>query len=1061
MTGGEVLQNNSEKYRNLFEGAPISLWAEDWSGVKVIVDNLRAGGIDNIGGYLDERPDVALQMSSAIRILDTNSASLKTYGAATKEELVSEIGRRLKQRPFHNFPSRIGAFVEHETPMVFEGADRRMCGEQMYTRITVQIPDDRWHDWSWVNIVVEDITTHRQAEIALRKSEARLRAIMDNAPMGISLKDTEGRYLEVNRRFEVLWGITNEDARGKLPEDVVGRKELATMIQDLDLAILDSGEIAEREIEAEIDGSLHILRTVKFPVYGDDNAAVGLGAITTDVTVHRLAERALAEKSALLDGLVANSPVNISIKTPAGHYIHINPEFERAFGVSNGKVKGRTLDSVYPKEFADEYATEDRKVLRTLTPSIREEAVPHVDGTTHTYLSSRFPVLNSVGEPTAIALMEIDITKRKQTEEAFRQRGALMRQASAMANLGHWVWDEAEGRCVYCSETLARMNGVSVEEFLVKFATEEDHLKDVHPDDYTRYSHIIANAKREMRAYDVEFRCIMANRGYRYMREIGEPILDENGRLVRTIGTLQDVTEYKHAQDASRQSERRYRDIFENAVEGIYRTMPDGRYLSVNPALARMHGCETPEIFMVEFPSGEDVYATPGARDELTRTMRTEGFVYGFECEANKCDGSRFWMSESGRAVWGDNGELLGYEGFVQDITERKQMEEQLHQAQKLEAIGRLTGGVAHEFNNQLFAISGFARYLQRSNKISSAEKPYLDNIVSAADQAASLTRQLLAFSRRQALVPLVIPVSRVVQETKALLRPMAGESVRIIFELVDGGACVKVDPGQLSQALLNLAINACDAMTEGGTLTISTGRETLDATAVAPFEGAEPGDYVTMAVTDTGSGIDPKSMEQIFEPFFTTKEVGEGTGLGLSMVYGMTKQSGGIITVNSRLGEGTTFTIYLPLVVDMSTATEKHGSMQSVPTGNETILIAEDEPRVQRLTQNMLEELGYTVLVATDGIEGIRTFREYAGRVDLLLADLKMPNRGGRQLARMLSAERADLKVIYMTGYDCSPTELQKEGQGDEVILLHKPFDLYELGHAVRAVLDTQYQLQ
>lgn len=497
--------------------------------------------------------------------------------------------------------------------------------------------------------------------------------------------------------------------------------------------------------------------------------------------------------------------------------------------------------------------------------------------------------------------------------------------------------------------------------------------------------------------------------------------------------------------------------VLDSAATSIITIDAAGTVTSFNPAAETLFGYRPEEVIsnnvsmlMPEpYREGHDGYLAgylAGGAPKVIGKSR--------EASGRRRDGTVFPIELSVGEMWSDGKRY--FVGFVTDLTERKRMEAELLHAQRMEALGRLTGGVAHEFNNQLLAIGGFARLLQRASAHGETEKTWLENIVTATEQASSLTDQLLSFGRKKDMAPKVIGIGRALQEAQILLQPMIDGAVVLRCDLNDEQARVRVDPGAFSQALLNLAINACDAMPDGGTLTLSSRVVRLDRAALAGFEDTKPGPYVAVGVSDTGTGIDEDILNHIFEPFFTTKDASKGTGLGLSMVYGMVRQCGGSIAVESRPDAGTTFTIYLPLAEEaaaVATADEDEDVVPAAPGGRETVLVAEDEAIVRELLKALLERLGYRVLVAHDGMAAQRIFHERNGRIDLLLTDMVMPGLSGRQLARSLIAAKPDLKVLYMTGYDPSGDGDGVSGQDETVI--RKPFKLQDLGQTMRQVLD------
>jgi nitrogen-specific signal transduction histidine kinase/ActR/RegA family two-component response regulator len=396
---------------------------------------------------------------------------------------------------------------------------------------------------------------------------------------------------------------------------------------------------------------------------------------------------------------------------------------------------------------------------------------------------------------------------------------------------------------------------------------------------------------------------------------------------------------------------------------------------------------------------------------------------------------------------------LLCYEGTVEDITERKRLEQQLLQSQKMEAIGRLAGGVAHDFNNVLTAIMGYSELLLRGTGSEESRRRNTEQIKKAAERAASLTSQLLAFSRRQVLTMRVLDLNDVVAVLEPMLRRLIGEDIALVT--VPGRALerTKADVGQIEQVIMNLVVNARDAMPRGGTLTIETTNVELDQAYMDRHGLVPPGAYVKLAVSDTGCGMDAETQSHIFEPFFTTKEPGKGTGLGLSTVYGVIKQSGGYIWVYSEPGQGTTFKVYLPRVDEAVTAIAPHAVSAESPRGTETVLLVEDDEGVRELAGGALERSGYSVLMACGGEEALLLSGRHAGAIHLLVTDVVMPGIGGRELAERLVPLRPDMKVLYMSGYT-DDAVVRYGVLVEEAAYLQKPFTPDVLLQRVRQML-------
>jgi PAS domain S-box-containing protein len=509
-----------------------------------------------------------------------------------------------------------------------------------------------------------------------------------------------------------------------------------------------------------------------------------------------------------------------------------------------------------------------------------------------------------------------------------------------------------------------------------------------------------------------------------------------------------------------RQSEAQFRAAFEHAAVGMALLGLDGRWLRVNPALCELLARPAVELLATTSDAltpPDDLAAELPLREALLAGRRR---AYQLEKRYRRADDSEVWVLASASLVRDSQERPLYLIGQFQDITARKEAEaalrereEQLRQAAKMEAIGRLAGGVAHDFNNLLTVIRGFGELLQAELPAHDPRSSYVAEIQQASERAAALTHQLLAFSRRQMLQPEVLDLNEVVLEMDQMLRRLLGEDITLTTVRRAGLGHVRADRRQLEQVLLNLAINARDAMPRGGKLTIETANVELDEQYVQRHVTARPGAYVLLAVSDTGCGMDAETQARIFEPFFTTKEPGKGTGLGLAMVYGIVRQSGGFIWVYSEVGRGTTFKIYLPRVA-AATPAAPSDDRGAPPRGSETILLVEDEAQVRALACLVLEGYGYTVLAASRGDEALRLAAEYPGPIHLLLTDVVMPGMSGRELARALATAGRPVPVLYTSGYT-NDAIVHHGVLDDEFMLLQKPFTPDALARAVRRALD------
>jgi signal transduction histidine kinase len=496
---------------------------------------------------------------------------------------------------------------------------------------------------------------------------------------------------------------------------------------------------------------------------------------------------------------------------------------------------------------------------------------------------------------------------------------------------------------------------------------------------------------------------------------------------------------------------RESRELFDADLTGNFVASLNGDLLACNRTFASMlqfdgveaaHGVNAVHLF-----GGETMWREFVSRIERDRQLRQR------ELELHGTRGTRVQVLASATGLFDDRGTLARIRGQLYDLSTHKALEAQLSQSQKIEAIGRLAGGIAHDFNNLLMVISGQVEKLQEGLTSDHPLRRSVDSVAQAADRATGLTQQLLAFSRRQVLSPQVLNLNQVVRNVYGMLERVIGEDISCALALAPEVESVKADPHRLEQALLNLAVNARDAMPGGGTLTLSTANADLDEAYGRQHVGAKPGHYVMLAVSDTGCGMDAATQARVFEPFFTTKEVGKGTGLGLAMVYGIVKQSGGYIWVYSEVGVGTTFKIYLPVVHERHEEAVASAPTGPVPRGTETILLVEDEDGVRELIEDILTAQGYRVLAASRGTEALQISEFVDGDIHLLVTDVVMPQMSGREVALRLAARRPKMRVLYLSGY--TDDAISHHGIIEPgVAFLQKPFASADLARRIREVL-------
>jgi PAS domain S-box-containing protein len=617
------------------------------------------------------------------------------------------------------------------------------------------------------------------------------------------------------------------------------------------------------------------------------------------------------------------------------------------------------------------------------------------------------------------------------------------------------VWEAEPGtlRVSFVSQRAERILGYPLEEWTRDPEFLSHHI---HPEDRTKLQAINAAGLGSGSLAEVEYRMLAADGSVVWFNSIPRVVVDESGKPQQVRGIMVDITAHKRSDEALQASEERYRLLFERNLAGVYHTTLDGRILDCNDAFAHMFG----------YPSREeviglrawDLYPDPEERRTEIQRLQEQRNLMNYEVRLRRKDGSLIWVLENETLIESTEGWPEVIEGTLMEITERKELEEQLRQAQKMEAVGRLAGGVAHDFNNLLTIISGYSQLLMDDHPSDSTLATSAEEIRKAADRAANLTRQLLAFSRRQVMLPRVLDLNSVVLEMEKMLRRLIGEDIELTTKLAVNLDKVMADSGQVEQVIANLVVNGRDALPRGGRISIETMNVDLDGSYARRHTSLKPGPHVMLAVTDNGTGMSEDVQRHIFEPFFTTKEQGKGTGLGLATVYGIVKQSGGFIWVYSEVGSGTCFKIYFPTVRDAQA--EALPKMQEEPSllGTETILVVEDEDGVRSFVTGILRSRGYDVLEANHASEALAVAQSHQGPLHMLLTDVVMPHMSGRELAEYLMQTHSGLKVLYISGYT-DDTIVHHGVLTPSSAFLQKPFSGEALARKVRQVLDEGHE--
>jgi two-component system cell cycle sensor histidine kinase/response regulator CckA len=639
-----------------------------------------------------------------------------------------------------------------------------------------------------------------------------------------------------------------------------------------------------------------------------------------------------------------------------------------------------------------------------------------------------------------------DITERKRAdEELAATRARLEHLLISSPAVLYSVPAVSTYMITSISENVGRQLGYDVHEVL---DDANFWLTRLHPADRERAKAAWAVTLTEGRQSE-QYRLRNRDGQYRWIHDERRLVTDEGGHPVEIVGSWVDVTEHRQAEEAR----VRLSAVVEQSAESIVMTGLDGTIEYVNPAFERLTGYARAELI------GQNPRLLKSGKhdDALYRGLwrsLTDGEAWSGQLTNRRKDGSLFAAEILIFPVRGADGSVVNYVAGMHDVTHERQIEDQLRQAQKMEIAGRLAGGVAHDFNNLITVITARAQLLLRAPELTRAQRRDIELIRETGNHAAALTRQLLAFSRKQTIAPRVLDLNKVLVNMDRMLRRLIGEDIEMIAEPAADLGNVKADPGQIEQVFMNLVVNARDAMPDGGgRITIATANVRLDDNFARLHVTLPPGNYVMLSVTDTGCGMDAETQAHVFEPFFTTKAADKGTGLGLSTVYGIVKQSDGDIVIESEPGHGACFKVFLPRVDDEAEAPVE-GHRRELPSGWETVLVAEDEEGVRDVARELLTLSGYTVLEASNGREALDIGRKHPGPIHLLLTDVVMPQMSGGELAQHLTALRPAMKVLFMSGYTDDAIAFRRVAEG-EIPLLEKPFTTEALARRVRAVLD------
>jgi PAS domain S-box-containing protein len=746
---------------------------------------------------------------------------------------------------------------------------------------------------------------------------------------------------------------------------------------------------------------------------------------------------------------VANGVV---ITDAQGAILWVNAAFIRMTGYSSAEAIGQSLRLLKSGEHPPAFYQELWSTIASGKSWTGEMTNRRKDGSVYVEEQTITPVLDAAGNPAYFIAVKQDRTLRRRADDALRRSEERYRflaenisDVIGLYNLGM--------NAVYVSPSVQQLRGYTPDEVIAQ--TLMDHLAPGSRDLAVRVFKEEMEIERSghgdparSRTLEVEMLCKDGTTVWTESKLTAAR--DSSGSLTGFIAVSRDITERRRVEEALRNTSETLRTLIDASVLAIVALDRDARVTLWNNAATRLFGWSAQEVLGLPLPS---IPEERRAEFDEGRVRGRAGEGVTYETQRRRKDGSLVDVLRSSAAIFDPQGALVGSMVIFVDITERKRLEEQLRQAVKMEGIGRLAGGIAHDFNNLLTVIGGRSYLLLSQLPAGHAMRHHLLLIQQTGDRAAALTRQLLAFSRKQTLAPTVIHINEVVSGMRTLLERMLGEDVDLLMDLDPSLGHVTADPGQLEQVILNMAVNARDAMPEGGRLTLETRHVDVDPTDARQEVEPAPGPYEVLSISDTGVGMDAATGARVFEPFFTTKAVGKGTGLGLATAYGIIKQSGGHITVHSEPGNGTIFRIYLPRT-ESSESASLAVEETAARRGTEGVLLAEDDVNLRVLARDILAGEGYTVLESRDVEDALHIAEHQDGTIHLLLTDVVMPHMSGRALAHAVKRFRPDVKVLYMSGY--TDDAISHHGVLDPgTALLQKPFSPAALARKVREVLD------
>ena len=934
---------------------------------------------------------------------------------------------------------------------------------------------------------VHDVTLRNRAYRDLAESKSRLQLIMDAAHAGIWEWNTKNNSNIWTDELYRLYGLDKDGTEASyeawlksiLPEE---REQTERVVIE---AARKAEEFTVEWRVRQAEGTERWLMSKGTPFKDEEGEASRYVGIVIDITTLKLAQKAEMKEQSLRKAVIESIPGTF-------YMIDVNGRYSAWNAYQRDVIIGKPEYEMHEAEAIHSIHPEDRVLIQKKITNVLEEGTVEIavgrvllcGGPAFRWFLMTGRRIFFDGQPYLIGI-GIDITDRKRIEDmqSFLARitslpasdsffsalaqyladclgmdvvhiGRFERDSSAMTTLGIWSIG-------YDTEEIsdAAWNGLPAADLHeTGICIHLSGVRDLFPQD---------RLLQDLRAESYMATTLFDHNGQPIgiIRVVGSGSL-ENGNIAETIiklvaMRLSGEIVRLEAEHALQKSEKKYRELYETVPIGLYQSDLGGHIIAANESCFQLaHAAKEDRDWWLTQDTRAS-YVDPEDARRLRELLLRDGYVSGFESRFKRCDGTIAWLSNTATLVYNEKGEADFISGSFIDITERKLAEEakeklelQLQQSQKMELVGRLAGGIAHDFNNMLGVILGNAELALASENLDPANTEHIEEVVNAANRSANLTGQLLAFARKQTVTPKIVELNNLVEGMLNMLERLIGEDIKLCWQPCLSQLFVNIDPSQIDQILVNLCVNARDAIVDVGTVTIETGATGIDETDAGAFSLVTPGEYVMLAVTDTGCGIEKQHFDHIFEPFFTTKEIGKGTGLGLSTVYGIVKQNNGFINLESQPGNGASFRIYLPRIEKTLHHPAEEQPVSPVVQGKETILLVEDEPEILKLCRMVLEIIGYSVLTANTPDKALQIAEEHGRAIHLLLTDVIMPEMNGRDLAFRLQSIQPDMKVVYMSGYTAD--NIASHGViNTDVQFIQKPFSINALKQKIRDVLE------